>query len=293
MFPGWWRPFKPIFPHPPFINDDIVTWHAADRFTFVYFTVTKNQMPEEPVRQLNDPDFEAEMLRLSGEAAQASARATARKTSNSDLSLPSQIEARFERLEAELTRSAKQLEALGESMLRSETLAAGISTKLAALDEMRDALQRQQTVDSANQKLFDALHTELKSYKDSFLLDALLKPLIKDLVSLHDDLRTICDQVEALQNNGNGASAEEVSQLANNLDHLLVYLIEILERREVECLPPSRGVADKLQHKIMGSEHIENPEMHGQILRTLRRGFLWRAKSLRPEQVVVGKSPNE
>jgi len=42
-----------------------------------------------------------------------------------------------------------------------------------------------------SQSMFDALHEELKDYKDGFLLESILKPIIRDLVSLYDDLATI------------------------------------------------------------------------------------------------------
>ena len=50
------------------------------------------------------------------------------------------------------------------------------------------------SVESANSKLFDALHAELKGYKDNFLFDTLQKPFIRDLVSLFDDLSSMHEQ---------------------------------------------------------------------------------------------------
>ncbi|MFQ3578227.1 MAG: nucleotide exchange factor GrpE [Verrucomicrobiia bacterium] len=250
-------------------------------------------MPQEPVRQLNDPDFEAEMLRLSTEASQAAAHAAAAQAHAPHSGWSNHIEERLDRLEADLRRSAQMVEVLSESMVRVEAMAANTRDTLSLLGDIRDALQRQQTVESANQRLFDALHTELKSYKDSFLLDELLKPLLRDLISFHDDLLNLLDQVEAIKGREKDGPSEEIDQIASNLDHLLVYLIEILERRQVERLPPSQGTADKFQHKIMGSQPVDDPEMQGQILRTLRRGFLWRDKPLRPEQVIVGKISSE
>ncbi len=55
-------------------------------------------------------------------------------------------------------------------------------------------MQRLGSVESANSKLFDALHAELKGYKDNFLFDALQKPFIRDLVSLFDDLSALHEQ---------------------------------------------------------------------------------------------------
>ncbi len=65
----------------------------------------------------------------------------------------------------------------------------------AALETISQQMQRLNSVESANAKLFDALHAELKGYKDNFLFDALQKPFIRDLVSLFDDLSAMHEQI--------------------------------------------------------------------------------------------------
>ena len=52
-----------------------------------------------------------------------------------------------------------------------------------ALENISQQMGRLSSVETANSKLFDALHAELKGYKDNFLFDALQKPFIRDLVS--------------------------------------------------------------------------------------------------------------
>ncbi len=52
-----------------------------------------------------------------------------------------------------------------------------------------DGLQRLlEQKNGLNQRMFDALHEELKGYKDGFLLESVHKPIIRDLISLYDDL---------------------------------------------------------------------------------------------------------
>jgi len=36
--------------------------------------------------------------------------------------------------------------------------------------------------------MFEALHTELKTYKDAFILESVLRPVIRDLISVYDDM---------------------------------------------------------------------------------------------------------
>jgi len=44
--------------------------------------------------------------------------------------------------------------------------------------------------------MFEAMHEELKGYKDAFLLESVHKPIIANLISLYDDLETIHRQVQ-------------------------------------------------------------------------------------------------
>ena len=48
-----------------------------------------------------------------------------------------------------------------------------------------------------NQSMFSALHQELKGYKDGFLLESVHRPIIRDLVSLYDDITGIQRQISA------------------------------------------------------------------------------------------------
>ena len=60
---------------------------------------------------------------------------------------------------------------------------------------VQDTLDKRSAI---NQQLFDALHQELKGYRDGFLLEVLQKPLVRDLVCLFDDLSEIRRQIKAL-----------------------------------------------------------------------------------------------
>ena len=64
------------------------------------------------------------------------------------------------------------------------------------LDAIQVQIQRMGQVESANLRLFDALHAELKGYKDNFLFDALQKPFVRDLITLSDDLGVVQQQIE-------------------------------------------------------------------------------------------------
>ena len=187
-----------------------------------------------------------------------------------------------------------------------------------AFGQINQQLQRLGAVETANQKLFDALHTELKGYKDNFLFDALQRPFIRDLVSIFDDFTAVHDQVSkrlrALENGQGGATspankaaeprlgpagktAEDPSQqteadflrtLAGNMDNEVHHLLEIFLRLEVVLSQSPAGTPlDKRLHRTVAFEPAPHAGHDAQVVRSLKPGFTWRERMIRPEEVVV------
>ena len=180
------------------------------------------------------------------------------------------------------------------------------------LPDMLTTIQRAlEQKNAINQQLFDSLHGELKSYKDNFLLDQFHKPIIRDLVTLYDDLSEIRRQnlnfEEELREGaaGDHAQREEtphgdtpeigmallqrMGTLNANLDHSVAALLEVMARIDVHVLPPTVGKLDKSKHRAVAVEVTEFKEEDNTIVRTVKRGFEWRERTVRPEEVIIKK----
>ena len=148
-----------------------------------------------------------------------------------------------------------------------------------------------------NQKLFDALHDELRGYKDGFLLEVLHRPLIRDLILLYDDLaelhrRTsifLADFKPGVETPEVLAARNQLQVLATNLDHIVDSLIEVLARMDVRRVEPSSGKLDKINHRVLKSEPAETQADDLTLSATLKPGFLWRERTIRAEEVIVKK----
>ena len=149
-----------------------------------------------------------------------------------------------------------------------------------------------------NQQLFDALHQELKGYKDGFILEVLQKPLVRDLITLYDDLAEIHRQMEAFlsgvktDTTVGPALAPFVVHVKNtrtNLDHVMQFLLEIMARMEVNIMEPSPGKLNKTTQRAVSVELADNESEDGDIARSLKPGFMWRERIVRAEQVVIKK----
>ena len=147
-----------------------------------------------------------------------------------------------------------------------------------------------------NARMFDALHEELKGYKDSFLLETVHKPVIRDLISLYDDLIEIHRQMQesvalAVSTAGSASTVlmERLRTMEINLEHNCEFILEVLARIEVTLMPVGAGRLDKRTQRAVSVEMAEDPDEDSNIVRTVKRGFFWKDRVLRAEEVVMKK----
>src|SRR6202040_1608607 len=138
---------------------------------------------------------------------------------------------------------------------------------------------------SINQQLFDSLHAELLKYRDNFLHESLQKPFIHDLVNLYDDLTALGQQLRNASEE-RGGKRGYVAQWRDNLENAIHSLVEILHRFEVGQIEPAERV-DRSYHRVISFEPADFPEEDGCIVMRVKRGFWWRGKLIRPEEVIA------
>jgi molecular chaperone GrpE (heat shock protein) len=208
----------------------------------------------------------SEMLRPLVQGVQAMGRTTGEHA---------QILSRLDRSAAESVEAQKELPK--------------VVADLRAMVEQRNSVSRQ---------MFDALHEELKSYKDGFLLDTVHRPMIRDLITLYDDLSHIHQQMRApiesahVALQGHETSADLGSRLENvslHLEHNLDFILEVLARLEVTQLAQGVGQLNKQTQRAVAVEAAEDPDEDMLVVRTVKRGFLWKDRVVRAEEVVIKK----
>ena len=188
---------------------------------------------------------------------------------------------------SELSVAIHGLDAVSKTIGESVHLLPKAVADLRALLEMKNGVSH---------SMFSALHEELKTYKDGFLLQSVYRPIIRDLVTVYDDLTEIHRQItEAICE---GAAAAEESPAAKrmldrmhtmemNLGHNVEFILEVLARLDVTQLPIGSGKLDKCSQRAVAVEASDNPDDDTLVVRMVKRGFLWHERVLRPEEVVV------
>jgi molecular chaperone GrpE (heat shock protein) len=101
---------------------------------------------------------------------------------------------------------------------------------------------------------------------------------------LFDDLTSLSQQL------GTAANQEKqrghLAQWRDNLENAVDSLLEILHRFEVKEIEPKEHV-DRSLHRVVSYEPANFAEEDGCIVMRVRRGFFWRGKLIRPEEVIA------
>jgi len=150
---------------------------------------------------------------------------------------------------------------------------------------------------AVSQNMFAALHEELKGYKDGFLLDSVHRPIIRDLISLYDDVAEIQRQIsvaitvagDAKLCTGGLQLVEKLRTIEMNVEHNLGFITEVLNRLEVSLMLPHVGKLDKQTQRAVAVELAEDPDEDSNVVRSVKRGFLWKDRLFRAEEVVIKK----
>jgi molecular chaperone GrpE (heat shock protein) len=255
--------------------------------------------------EIEDQDFSAQMEQLAAQAvggpgAQSHLTAAGAEApsfadaSSGDVS-GGQIVAEIDRKIAPLV---KAVEYLGEASARHGQMLDSIEklTKKIEPGQAGDARSGQGRENRGElvERMFSALHEELKTYKDEFLINVLQKPAVSGMIMLHDDLCEVSRQVQAIVDGSDeaargGDTQKAVSYVAANLEHVIHHLIEVMSRIGVEMIELSAAKLDLKLQKVVSVEETATPEEDGRVAKRLRRGFMWRNRVFRPEEVVLKK----
>ena len=249
-------------------------------------------------------DFEGEMQSLSNQAnAKAAPVAGAARIDRGELTqvIGNLIRPLAEELEAirrgPMNEHSVMLTALGKAMnAQHASPSEAMAREFKRLESIETEIRRLGSVESANQKLFDALHAELKTYKDNFLFDSLQRPYIRDLVSLFDDLSDLHAQLQRRLEESQAKEGDDavfLRTLAGNIENQIAHMVEVFLRMDVVLSRTCVGAPlDKKSHRVVSVEPAAGPDDDATVARSIKPGFSWRDRSIRPEDVVVRRWTN-
>ena len=137
-------------------------------------------------------------------------------------------------------------------------------------------------------KMFDKMYTEMKDYKESFLLEVLHKPVIHNLIQLYDSFVSLESQLtNIIDENNDNTLLNELGQYSSNLQNFRFELEEVLYRMDVTPYKDSPDTLDRHLHKTRKVISTNDPNLDQKVAEVHKIGFYWREKVFRPEDVTI------
>ena len=156
-----------------------------------------------------------------------------------------------------------------------------------SLSGLRQLFEGQIARNANQNKMFDAIHREMKEYKENFLLEAIHKPVIQNLIGFHDSFKLIESQLNDILNETDNIRSDDLSQFQKNLENMGFELEEILCRLDVTPYEERLETLDRKLHKTLDTRPADTPEQDGKVAEVHKIGFYWRDKIFRPEEVII------
>ena len=264
-----------------------------------------------PLVAADDPEFEVQMKSLAEEAEQFLCGSDPARGERGKPSQPSLVEflrplvqhmETLGRVMTENTMAVARLEEAASAQAARLEEAAGAQTSVPRLfSSLHESIDQKNKL---NDKLFSALHEELRGYKEELLLEIFHRPIARDLIMFYDDLSELLRHGKTLvcgphrhdeksgdffggEKKAERTCSERVHNFVTGLDHTIHALLEVLARMQVQRLSPSSGRLDKQKHRVIAVEAASASEEDLQIVASVKPGFVWRGRLLRPEEVII------
>jgi len=141
-------------------------------------------------------------------------------------------------------------------------------------------VQSRLAYDKAKEEAFDRLYGELEQLKSNATFEQ-LRPLYLDLILLFDRIENICQSSQLI--------AQQDPHILPLFRSLSDELIEVLYRREIEVTQSASPVFDPNAQRAIGIEPTADEGESGRVASVVRRGFRYRNRLIRAEEVIVKK----
>ena len=171
----------------------------------------------------------------------------------------------------------------GPTESQAEALAEVNETLLA----LRSLFEQKIARDRNQNKMFEALYDEMRGYKEGFLLESLHKPVIRQLIMLHDSFVILESQLDGILEGKGKSCADELAQFRNNLDNVRLELEEVLSSMDVTPYEERLEVLDRKLHKTLSTQSTDDPDQDRKVAQVHKVGFYWQGKVFRPEEVTI------
>lgn len=169
-----------------------------------------------------------------------------------------------------------QIEHIDESV--EQQILSGMDNILADVAALHQTIEERLTYDRVKEEAFNRLYAEVEEVRQERNFQQ-LRPLLVDLILLYDRIELGIQQVDE--------TARDFSDIVQLLKSFRDEVLEILYRRDVEAIVVESSTFDRTLQQVIKLQPTDLADKHNQVARVVRRGFRYRNRILRSEEVIV------
>jgi molecular chaperone GrpE (heat shock protein) len=250
----------------------------------------RNDNPQRGAQRLRLPKFLTEPITLSG----GSSVAAANEETNTTMSETNPQD--DESQDGELYNEEEQVSLSAEEVQFQylEYLVSEFQEMQSDMQRMYNLVEEVSARETAQEKVFNTLHAELREYKNDFIYEH-LKPVVRPLLFLYDSLEQFDAEIALYERPSNGERRQvglSPQLVRENISFFRDQLVEALRICEVTPMDTPRGAFNPRLHKVIDVVPVE-AKRDGMIQRVVRGGWYLNNQLLRSAEVIVGKKMTE
>jgi molecular chaperone GrpE (heat shock protein) len=246
--------------------------------------------PQRSAQRLRLPKFLTEPITLSGASSADDNKEP--KTTMSEANLPNDEAPNGEMVNGDEPNGDEHapLSAEEAQFQYLEYLVSEFQEMQSDMQRMYNLVEEVSARESAQEKVFNTLHAELREYKNDFIYEH-LKPVVRPLLFLYDSLEQFDAEIALYERPSNGERRQvglSPQLVRENISFFRDQLIEALRICEVTPMETPRGAFNPRLHKVIDVVPVEE-KYDGTIQRVVRGGWYLNNQLLRSAEVIVGK----
>ncbi len=138
--------------------------------------------------------------------------------------------------------------------------------------------------DAHKEKIIDNLHQELQAYREG-IIKKHLHTVVTDIIKVIDDIRKFATHYEKSMESLN--PAESLKEVLSFLSGIASDLEDIFSWEGIEPFRCEEKTFDSTRQRLISKVETDDPALDKQVAESLRPGYIWDGKIIRPEMVSV------
>jgi molecular chaperone GrpE (heat shock protein) len=149
------------------------------------------------------------------------------------------------------------------------------------LQELSASFESKLKYDAHKNKIIDELHQELQKHREG-LVQKHLHSMVTDIIKVIDDIRKFKSHYETAD-----ASEYTPAQLLDFMEEIAADLEDLFSWQGITAFTCDVKLFDNTRQRVVKKLETDDPSMDKAIAQSLRPGYQWDGKILRPELVSV------